>query len=134
MNTPARTQEYVAIWHRVLGGWLSWPEPRVDTFANRMRPFIEPEMLSDRTPIFYLAHVLLPPSLRQRFEGKERITAQKEVEAAVVQHDPDAHLLATYDWKAARERVEAVLAQYGASLPRPDDLAWYEENQPEKKN
>ncbi|MEQ1935432.1 MAG: hypothetical protein ABL962_16355 [Fimbriimonadaceae bacterium] len=40
-----------------------------------------------------------------------------------------AHCLPSYDWAAAKKRVEAVLERHGAVLPKPDDLTWYEEEE-----
>jgi hypothetical protein len=133
MHTPARTEDYVAVWRRVLGGWLSWPEPRIERFIHRFGPFAEPDMRTDRTPVWFLTHVLEPPSLRQRYQFKDRILIDFEIEVAIVGEDSAAHLQSGFDWDAARERVRAVLTRYGASLPNPDDLAWWE-NELEKKS
>jgi len=98
MYPLAKTDEFIAVWHRVLREWLLWPEPRIERFVARFLAFVEPEMQMDRTPAFYLAHALMPPSLWCRYHGLERIRIEKEIEAAVVQDDPVAHLQATYDW------------------------------------
>jgi hypothetical protein len=126
MHTPARTEDYVAVWRRVLRGWLSWPEPRIERFIQRFRPFAEPETRTDRTPVWFLTHVLEPPSLRQRYQVKDRIRIDFEIEVAIVGEGSAAHLQPSFDWEAARERVTAVLTRYGASLPNPQDLAWWE--------
>lgn len=126
MYPPANTQEFIAVWHRVLRDWLSWPESRIERFVSRFRPFVDREMQTDRSPAFYLAHALLPPSLYRQFEGLKRVQIEKEIEAAVVQDDPGAHLQPTYDWEAARERVKVVLAQHGSALPKPEDPTWWE--------
>ena len=131
MHTPASPEDYVAVWQRVLRGWLSWPEPRIERFIHRFRPFAEPEARTDRTPVWFLTHVLEPPSLHQRYQGADRITIDLEIEVAVVGEDSTAHLHPSFDWEAARERVKAVLTRYDASLPGPDDLAWWE-HEPEK--
>jgi hypothetical protein len=132
MHTPASTEDYVAVWQRVLRDWLSWPEPRIERFIHRFRPLVEREWRTDRTPIWFLTHVLEPPSLHRRYQGGDRVAIDFEIEVAVVGEDSAAHLLPSFDWEAARERVKAVLTRYGASLPNPDDLAWWE-NELEKK-
>jgi hypothetical protein len=129
MITPAGPEVYVAVWRRVLGGWLSWSDPRIESFVRRFRPFVE--LPTDRTPAFYLTPVLLPPSLYRHYQGSERIDIERQIEEAVVGYDSASHLHANYEWDAARERVKALLAQYGASLPGPHDMAWWE-NEPEK--
>ena len=126
MHTPAGTEDYVAVWRRVLRGWLAWSELRIEKFNHRFRPFAEPETRMDRTPVWFLTHVLEPPSLHRRYQGKDRIAIDFEIEVAIVGEDSAAHLHPSFDWQAARERVKAVLARYGESLPKPDDLAWWE--------
>lgn len=86
----------------------------------------------DRTPVWFLTHVLEPPSLHRRYQGKDRIAIDFEIEVAIVGDDSAAHLEPGFDWDAARERVRAVLTRYGASLPTPDDLAWWENEGEEK--
>jgi hypothetical protein len=132
MYAPASTEDYIAVWQRVLRAWLLWPEPRIERFIHRFRPFAEPGMRLDRTPVWFLTHVLEPPSLRRRYQGGDRIGIDLEIEVAIVGEDSADHLQPNYDWEAARERVKAVLARYGASLPNPDDLAWWE-NELDKK-
>jgi hypothetical protein len=132
MLAPVRTEECIAVWRRILSDWLSWPEHRIERFIRRFGPFAEPEMRLDRTPVWFLTHVLEPPSLRQRYPGGDRISIDLEIEVAVVGEDSADHLRTNFDWEAARERVKAVLARYGVSLPNPDDLAWWE-NELEKK-
>jgi len=132
IRAPARTEDYVAVWQRVLRDWLSWPEPRIERFIHRFRPFAEPEMRTDRTPVWFLTHVLEPPSLHRRYQGKDRIAIDLEIEVAIVGEYSAAHLQPSFDWEAARERVKAVLTRYGESLPKPDDLAWWE-HEPETK-
>ncbi len=131
MHAPSTTEDYVTVWERVLRSWLSWPEPRIERFIHRFRPFAEAEMRTDRTPVWFLTHVLEPPSLRRRYQPMDRIAIDFAIEMAVVGEDSAAHLQPSFDWEAARERVKAVLARYGASLPNADDLAWWE-NEPEK--
>jgi len=126
MHAPARTEDYIAVWQRVLRGWLSWPEPRIERFIRRFRPFAEPEMRTDRTPVWFLTHVLEPPSIHQRYQVKDRIRIEFEIEVAVVGEDTAAHLQPGFDWEAARARVEVVLARYDASFPKSSDLAWWE--------
>ena len=62
----------------------------------------------------------------------DRIAIDFEIEVAIVGEDSAAHLQPSFDWEAAPERVKAVLTRYGASLPNPEDLAWWE-NELEKK-
>ena len=132
MHAPATTEDYVAVWRRVLHGWLSWPEQRIERFIRRFRPFAEPDTRMDRTPVWFLTHVLEPPSLHQRYQGGDRVRIDFEIELAVVGDDSATHLQPSFDWEAARARVEAILARYGASFPKSSDLAWWE-HEPETK-
>jgi hypothetical protein len=58
----------------------------------------------------------------QRYQGGDRVRIDFEIEVAVVGEDSAAHLQPSFDWKAARARVEVVLARYGASFPKPSGL------------
>jgi hypothetical protein len=129
-----QASEYVAVWRRILAGWLGWPEPRIQRFIEVWRDQLTAPELSTTSklffhdsPIEYLSRLLQPSLLRKRVITSEDdpVEIDHKIEHAVNQ---DYHYDSeTYDWAAARRRVEAVLAEYGASLARPEDLAPHEE-------
>lgn len=143
MNTPPATLSvHLAVWHQVLGGWLSWPEHRIDLFVDRWRKFFDPPTHADpevaasfihafyhRWPAQRVVPLLISPSLRRRCTNDELFTIKREIESAIYLRDWYAHCLPSYDWAAAKKRVEAVLERHGAVLPKPDDLTWYEEEE-----
>jgi hypothetical protein len=137
MNTSSpQASEYVAVWRRILGGWLHWPAPRIERFVARWEEELtapepaESQMFFHDTPIEYLSQLLQPPSLRARRIGPDDdpMEITHKIEHAV--NVDYAYNSDQYDWDAARARVEAVLAEYGAVLPRPEQPAWYEEEDP----
>ncbi len=127
--------EYVAVWRRVLGGWLKWPEDRILRFITMWEDHLTaPEqsvswgVFFHDSPIEYVSRLLQPPALRKRYIGPDDdpVEIDHKIEHAVNQ---DYHYDSErYDWDTARRRVEAVLAEYGASLPTPEDLAPHEED------
>lgn len=132
-----QASEYVSVWRRILEGWLGWQEPRVQRFIERWEEELtapessmDSQMFFHDSPIEYVSHLLQPPSLRNRPIGPDDdpVEIEHKIEHAVNQDY--ACNSDQYDWEAARRRVEAVLAEYGASLPTPDQPAWYEEEDP----
>lgn len=101
MIESAQPEDYFVVWQRVLGGWLSWPEPRIERFVRRFRSFVEREMGTDRTPVWFLGNFLMPPALHRRYQGLESIDIQKQIEEAVVLEDSAAHMQPSFDWEAA---------------------------------
>lgn len=77
-------------------------------------------------PIEYVSCILVPRNLWEHYSGQERVAIMHEIEHAVYNGSREAHSWPGYDWNSARQRVEAVLARHGTSLPGPDDLTWYE--------
>lgn len=132
-----QASEYVAVWRRILEGWLHWPEARIQRFIARWEeeltapePSVDSQLFFHDTPIEYVSSLLQPPSLRARPIGPEDdpVEIEHKIERAVNQDY--ACNSNQYDWDAARRRVEAVLAEYGAVLPTPDQPAPYEEEDP----
>ncbi len=128
----AEASEYVCVWSRILGDWLRWPEQRIQRFIARWEEDLTApdQMFFHDSPIEYVSDVLQPRSLRNRYVGPDDdpVEVTHAIEHSVNQ---DYHYnSAQYDWAAARRRVEVVLARYGASLPSPDQPAWYEEEDP----
>ena len=128
-TVPKEAEGYLTVWRLVLCHWLHWPEERIGKFIERWQRWMfgEPGGFYNELPFHYLTQVLMSPDMRRRYKGGERISIQSDVEGAVIAGDCFAHLRPDYDWDAARVRVEQVLARYNGALPRPEDLAWYEE-------
>jgi hypothetical protein len=144
---PSELSVHIAVWHHVLEGWLGWPEQRIQVFVDRHRKFFDPPQHLDpeeragwvrafyhRWPAERVIRVLFSPSLRRRSSESELFAIQREIEGVIYQRDWQAHCLPSYDWHAARKRVEAVLERHGAALPRSEDLTWYEQDESQKTN
>lgn len=82
-------------------------------------------MFFRESPIEYLRDLLLPAWLRNGPIGEEVTGKIGHAVGLDYPYNSDTH-----DWDAARRRVEAVLTEYGASLPTPDQPAWYEQEDP----
>jgi hypothetical protein len=122
--------EYVSVWRHILGGWLHWPEKRIQRFIDLwedclMAPqsSMEWQMFFHDTPIEYVSHLLQPPALREhsirpRYDPVE--TAHK-IEHAVNQDY--AYDSMSYDWDAARQRVEGVLVRSAVCVGQASRLS-----------
>jgi hypothetical protein len=130
-----QASEYVSAWRTILGKWLGWPEPRIQRFIDRHEDdltapegSVVSELFFHDTPIEYVSFLLQPRSLRDRSVGPDDdpVEIEHRIEHAVNQdYAYNSH---AFDWDSARRRVERVLAEYGASLPTPDQPAPYEED------
>jgi hypothetical protein len=120
--------EYLKVWQAVLAGWLGWPQHRIDGFVSRWLADMSDEnsLFYHKLPLWYITPLLIQPGVRERLCPSTVHEIEKELEQAIMNHDP-GHTQHGYDWEPARLRAVEVLQHYGASLPRPDDLAWYEE-------
>lgn len=129
---PPESLKYICVWRQVLGGWLGWDDCRVQKFIDRWwQDMAAPDSVTDYYhdfPIECVASVLVPRNLCNR-KDIHPIEVAKAIEQAVFNGPCEAHCWASYDWNAARQRVESALATYGASLPNTADLAWYEEDE-----
>ena len=120
--------EYLKVWQAVLGEWLGWPQHRIDGFASRWLADMRDEhsLFYQNLPLWYITPLLIQPGVRERLCPATVREIEKDLEQAIMNHDP-GYSQEGYDWEPARLRAVAVLQRYGATLPGADDLAWYEE-------
>jgi hypothetical protein len=125
---PYSKDEYVKVWQAVLGGWLGWPQHRIDGFTSRWLADMgdENSLFYQKLPLWYITPLLIQPGARERLCPATIREIENDLEHAIMNHDP-GFTQDGYDWDRARLRALAALQPYGATLPRPDDLAWYEE-------
>jgi hypothetical protein len=128
---PAEAKDCVRVWRFILSQWLLWQDDRIQKFVQRWETSMSDEshLFYHELPFYYIAPLLLSPSMRKRFEGGERVSLCREMEVAFINFDSFAFLRPGFDWAAARQRVEQVLAKHGGTLPKPEDLAWYEDEE-----
>ena len=123
MNTLSpQASEYVAVWRRVLGGWLQWQEPRIQRFIVRWEEDLtaaesssDSVMFFRESPIEYVRHLLLPPSLRNHPSTLE-ITLEDSI---YVHHDfhrrkIGSQLLEALIEAARRIGIRSILANISA--------------------
>jgi hypothetical protein len=119
--------EYLKVWQAVLGSWLGWPQHRIDSFVSRWVADMRDErsLFYQNLPLWYITPLLIQPGVRERLCPATVREIEKDLEQAIMNHDPGC--TQGCDLEPARLRAVAVLQRYGATLPRRDDLAWYEE-------
>jgi hypothetical protein len=114
---------YITVWRRVLAEWLRWPEDRVqcwimlydDDLEDRGNSFFYHE-----DALWYVSRFLIPDRLGQCLGGYEAERLSWRL-ANAIGVGREAERNPAFDWDAARERVEAVLREYGETLAGPQD-------------
>ncbi|MDB5307466.1 MAG: hypothetical protein JWO38_1668, partial [Gemmataceae bacterium] len=126
-GTTTLRQQYVSVWRELLCGWLGWPDDRFAAFVARYDADLD-----DRgNPLFYhydeLYFVLpqiIPADLAERLSRERSATSYSALGELIGELDwaitgrpfsPEWDTPA-FDWRAARERVSAVLRRHGTSL------------------
>ncbi|MEO6808979.1 MAG: hypothetical protein ABI353_07690 [Isosphaeraceae bacterium] len=114
---------YIAVWRHVLIDWLHWPNERFNRWIS-----LHDADLDDRGSAWfyhegaltYITRFLIPDRLTRNLGGScsERLTWQLE---SVIGTWNEVERNAAFDWDAARERVMAVLSEYGETLAGPED-------------
>ncbi len=122
-NRAANRPYYEGVWRGVLGNWLRWPEERIERFIRSYDADLDDRgnvWFYREDAIWYVTRFLIPRQLARRLAPKSYNQLDGAMASAIgtgleMERNP------AFDWEAARERVEAVLAAYGESLPGPDD-------------
>jgi hypothetical protein len=112
--------EYLQAWSRVLAIMLGWSEDRVMQWARlygRLLDGGDEGLFYHETPIYYVAPLLLPETLKRRLDGLQQIQLCGRIQSAIQQGDSFCDLNPDHDWHAAKERVEKILSAYGERLP-----------------
>jgi hypothetical protein len=115
-------QAYLRTWTLVLGQPLGWSEKRVLAWA---RKYHEHGLDGRDRGWFYhedeyycILDFLVPTSVRKKLSFKELAKLEGRLKTAIAQHGSSPLWLSPYDWDAARERINTILGEYGAALPR----------------
>lgn len=115
---------YLWFWQRVLREMLGWSEARVHEWAKQFEAGlnVEDPQFYEELPTYYLVDLLTPNSLQDRLKGMQWVRFKEEIEVAIWGwiNAPSDLFEADFDFKAARERVEELLAEYGESIPQRD--------------
>ena len=123
MNEPNENPEdidieevYLRVWKSALGEFLGWTLERINQWAT---PFYgsmyEGSFLYHDAPLSFVANELVPKAIRSD-STQSPYHFRARIEDAIT----DGHMLCEsdqdFDWTAARNRVELLLATVGSSL------------------
>lgn len=114
---------YIAVWRHVLSGWLRWPDERVDRWILLYDEELEGRgniLFYHEEALWHVTRFLIPERLCQRLGGYETMRLSWRLQQAIGIGN-DVERTPAFDWDAARQRVEAVLHEYGETLAGPDD-------------
>jgi hypothetical protein len=112
----ADNRRYIPIWRDVLTNLLRYPPEAVDEFVEY---WISDEILCHETAIYYLFPCLIPKELQERLSRNEWWELGNRIENALTTSSEQTARPGEdgYDWVAARQRVNAILSEYGCGLP-----------------
>jgi hypothetical protein len=118
-------------WRRVLREWLRWDGARIDSWLEVFGPEIRDEVASFfyHDPIMtFIVGLFIVDEVADRLRTQQSMKAPHELMAL------DRRLLQVFegsaadrsvwdddfDWPQARKRIDAILAEFGTSLPGPE--------------
>ena len=114
---------YLTTWKRALGRLRGWPEARVMQWAAQYDAELDglPTFFYHESPIWYISSLLVPEFLRTRLHAYEYQDLLSELQHAIEGSDPFGVTDDSYDWDRAKERIEALLREYGVTLADVED-------------
>lgn len=131
---------YYTSWVRILGEFLGWSETRVLKWSVQFETLLNNQnslLYREHGPL-YVTPLLVPASIKSKLNPYDLMVFRERLAGAIQADDLNCEFTEEYDWKAAKERVDAVLAEYGESLAQVrvehdrnpssdyDSLAWEE--------
>jgi hypothetical protein len=111
--------QYVKLWYAIFGEFLGWTRAEVIRWAEQYETEIKEDRFpfNHETPVYYVTPVLVPQSIRSKMHGFELIHFENRLESTIKGYgEPLWAKPDEYDWKAAKQRVESILNEYGESL------------------
>ncbi len=132
---------YLAVWRRILVGWLGWPEQRLAAWICAWEDRIARNVHGWRDGFFhedelhYVLPLLVPDDLadrlkrqrtRRMYNGYAELLCEELRPAITGRPQIPSWGTESFDWHAARERVEVVLGRYGVGLPGSAETSDYE--------
>jgi hypothetical protein len=116
---------YIAIWEEMLRSLLGWPRARVlewvDDFEQEVgEPFLDNpnDIFYHKSPQDWAVGLLIPRSLRDRLSPSEWLDLEARLLEALRDERYYWDVPIGTDWEPFKAKVEQVLSEYGASLPR----------------
>jgi hypothetical protein len=118
-NMPDSALHFYGIWKGILSELLGWSEEETHQWATKFEEYLQDshDIFFHRPPQYWLTWVLIPDSLKQRLKKLEVV----DLERRLVEEfggDKVYDMPLDTDWKPYREKVQGLLAEYGAELPR----------------
>lgn len=112
---------YLTTWTEMLSIFLDWSEEDVTRWAQEtgiLGYLADPEdMFYHETPQYWAADLLIPSDLTERLSGADLQTLRNRIIVAFKDEHHYEFPPGT-DWRPFRDKIERILAEYGASLPR----------------
>ena len=112
---------YLKLWHNVLSVFLGWSAEMIDQWSDKWEDGLNNKkyggLFYHDTAVSYVVQLLIPDALWERLSTRERSQLRARIERAIEQGNSMLMLVPSYDWEAAKLRVETILSQYGEYLP-----------------
>ena len=121
-------EAYIRWWSDALAELLFWTESQIADWIGRQRVHFTTEcsimVLCTETPAYYIVDDLTPNAVREQVAANKKESYEQYAERICNAIEGDSGLAfyeeAATDWAACRERVNAVLGEFGYSLPEVD--------------
>lgn len=121
--TTTLKQYYLDIWTEMFREFLGWSKDETLRWAERWKeadgtdPLDDPEdLFYHESPQYWAKTFFIPDGLKERISHSEWLDLQQAILMAFWDEHRFHFPLGT-DWRPYREKVERILADYGASLP-----------------
>jgi len=116
-------QYYLDIWQEMLRELLGWTDEETRRWAsgwtdvNGIDPLDDPDdIFYHETPQYWAIDLLIPADCKERLSHADWLDLRQRIRAVFWDEHRGEFPLGT-DWHPYREKVERILAEYGASLP-----------------
>jgi hypothetical protein len=122
-QSAALKPRYLMVWSNILTVFLGWSNEELEKWSRKWDDGLNNATAEFRgwfyheTAEHYVIPLLIPETLRRRLSAVERNVLVGRLQWAITQGDSRVEFAESYDWRAAKSRVEAVLIEYGETLP-----------------
>lgn len=111
---------YLDMWTEMLSAFLGWPPAKVMEWAGEAisldRMDDPADLYYHESPQYWIKDLLIPAPLRQRLSDHDlAVLRARLLDAFADEHY--YHFPRGTDWRPFRQRIDAILAEYGARLP-----------------
>ncbi len=103
--------------------FLGWPTEEIEKWASKWEDGLSnantesPGWFYHETAEYYVIPLLIPATLKRRLSAIDRNQLTARLQRAIAQGDSRVEFADGHDWNAAKARTEAVLQEFGESLP-----------------